>query len=190
MNARAALFDLYGDHLRHRGGSAPVASLITLLDALDIAGPAVRTAVSRMVRQGWLEPTRDAGGAAYALTERARERLERAGGGIYGGAAPRPWDGRWHVLVVPHSRERSRRERLQRGLEYLGYRSLNGQAWIAPQRSVEAESVVRTEGLTMDVFDAEFAGQDIALVDRLYDLRALAAAYEQWLGEARQLTAA
>ena len=190
MNARAALFDLYGDHLRHRGGTAPISSLIQLLDALDIAGPAVRTAVSRMVRQGWLEPARGAGGAAYALTERAQQRLDQAADRIYGAAARPPWDGRWDVLVVPHSRERSRRERLQRGLEYLGYRSLNGQAWVAPQRSVEAEGVVRAEGLAVDTFRGEFTGPPLELVDRLYDLRGLAASYEQWLEEARGLIAA
>ncbi|MFC7647845.1 hypothetical protein ACFQX6_50660 [Streptosporangium lutulentum] len=54
MNARAALFDLYGDHLRSRGGRASVAALVRLLAPLGIAAPAVRTAVSRMVRQGWL----------------------------------------------------------------------------------------------------------------------------------------
>ncbi|MBQ1068474.1 PaaX family transcriptional regulator, partial [Micromonospora sp. D75] len=31
MQARSALFDLYGDHLRARGGRAPVAALVKLL---------------------------------------------------------------------------------------------------------------------------------------------------------------
>src|SRR2546429_825451 len=56
MQARSALFDLYGDYLRPRGGRAPVAALVRLLAPLGIAAPAVRTAVSRMVRQGWLHP--------------------------------------------------------------------------------------------------------------------------------------
>ncbi|HZB33633.1 MAG TPA: PaaX family transcriptional regulator, partial [Streptosporangiaceae bacterium] len=58
MNARSALFDLYGDHLRDRGGRAPIAAVVKMLSALGIAAPAVRTAVSRMVRQDWLEPVR------------------------------------------------------------------------------------------------------------------------------------
>jgi len=56
VHARSALFDLYGDHLRARGDRAPVAALVRLMAPLGIAAPAVRTAVSRMVRQGWLEP--------------------------------------------------------------------------------------------------------------------------------------
>ena len=78
MNARSALFDLYGDHLRARGGQAPVAALVRLLAPLGVAAPAVRTAVSRMVRQGWLEPVRLAGRPGYALTPRAVRRLDEA----------------------------------------------------------------------------------------------------------------
>jgi phenylacetic acid degradation operon negative regulatory protein len=189
MNARAALFDLYGDHLRPRGGSAPVSSLIQLLDALDIAGPAVRTAVSRMARQGWLEAVRESGGAAYRLTDRAQQRLDEAATRIYGADGDRAWDGRWSVLVVEHSRERSTRERLQRGLEYLGYRPLNGQAWVAPQPAVEAEDTIRREGLAFDEFRAEFGGNSIELIDRLYGLDQLASSYESWLDEAHGLVA-
>ena len=187
MNARAALFDLYGDHLRSRGGAAPVSALIELLDALDIAGPAVRTAISRMVRQGWLAPSRGKGGAAYALTDRARRRLDEAATRIYAATPRERWDGRWSVLMIPHTSDSTRRERLQRGLEYLGYRSLNGPAWVAPQRAVEAEGLVRQEGLAVDEFVAEFAGDDRALLDRLYSLDQLAAAYRQWLTEAQAL---
>src|SRR5258705_2839442 len=65
MQARSALFDLYGDHLRPRGGRAPVAALVRLLSPLAIAAPAVRTALSRIVRQGWLNPIRSNGGGAH-----------------------------------------------------------------------------------------------------------------------------
>ena len=83
MNARSALFDLYGDHLRSRGGRAPVAALVRLLAPLGVAAPAVRTAVSRMVRQGWLQPVRLDGGPGYALTPRAVRRLDDAATRIY-----------------------------------------------------------------------------------------------------------
>ena len=71
MQARSALFDLYGDYLRPRGGRAPVAALVKLLAPLGIAAPAVRTAVSRMVRQGWLHPLRLGSGPGYLLTPKA-----------------------------------------------------------------------------------------------------------------------
>jgi phenylacetic acid degradation operon negative regulatory protein len=187
VNARAALFDVYGDHLLERGGAAPVAAIIELLDALDIAAPAVRTAVSRMVRQGWLEPCRGAGAPGYRLTDRAWRRLDEAAIRIFGRQDLSGWDGRWSVLIVERTNERSRRERLQRGLEYLGYRLLDGTAWVAPQGSVEAEAVISAEGLAYDEFRAEFAGDPRTLVDRLYGLDALATAYDEWLALARGL---
>jgi phenylacetic acid degradation operon negative regulatory protein len=93
------------------------------------------------------------------------------------------------MLVVAHTNNRSRRERLHRGLSYLGYRPLDGATWVAPRRSVEAEAVVSAEGLRYDEFAAEFAGRDGELADRLYDLDALAAAYQRWLADAQQIVA-
>ena len=82
MDARSALFDLYGDHLRARSdafrGQVPVAALVRMLAPLGVQAPAVRTAISRMVRQGWLEPVRLDGGPGYRLTDRARQRLDDA----------------------------------------------------------------------------------------------------------------
>ncbi len=83
MQARSALFDVYGDHLRARGSQAPVAAVVRMLDPVGIAAPAVRTAISRMVMQGWLEPVQLAGGRGYRTTERANRRLDEAGNRIY-----------------------------------------------------------------------------------------------------------
>src|SRR5918911_1281310 len=99
MQARSALFDLYGDHLRPRGGVAPIAALVRLLAPLDIAAPAVRTAVSRMVRQGWLRPEKPPAGPGYPLPAKATLRLDDAAARIYR-TRPGDWDGRWHLLVV------------------------------------------------------------------------------------------
>jgi phenylacetic acid degradation operon negative regulatory protein len=93
VQARSALFDVYGDHLRRRGGAAPVAALIRLLGAVDIAAPAVRTAISRMVRQGWLAPVATADGPGYQLTDRAARRLDDAYTRIYRTGSS-TWDGR------------------------------------------------------------------------------------------------
>ena len=49
--------------------------------------------------------------------------------------------------------------------------------------------MVRAEGLGADEFWAEFAGPGPDLVDRLYDLDALAAAYREWLADAQRMLA-
>ena len=190
MNARAALFDLYGDHIRLRGGEAPVAAVIQLLDALGVAPPAVRTAVSRMARQGWLTAVRTEAGPGYALTDRASRWLDEAAQRIDRISGDQPWDGRWSLLVLEHSNERARRERVQRAIEYLGYRQLRGDTWIAPKHAVEVEPLLLGESLEFDFFVASYAGSASQLLDRLWRLDDLANAYAHWHADAQALIAA
>ncbi|MBP2707658.1 PaaX family transcriptional regulator [Microbispora sp. RL4-1S] len=182
MNARAALFDLYGDHLRTRGGRASVAALVRLLAPLGIAPPAVRTAISRMVRQGWLDPVRLPQGPGYAVTPRCERRLDEAAARIYRlGAAS--WSGRWHVLVLEPVRERARRERLRADLAFLGYAPLTENTWIGPRPSPELD------GLQMRArrFDACLEGDPRTLLASAWDLDGIAKAYEEWLASAAVL---
>src|ERR1700754_4969614 len=130
MQARSALFDLYGDYLRSRGGRAPVAALVRLLSPLGIAPPAVRTAVSRMVRQGWLHPARLPSGPGYALTAKAARRLDEAAARIYR-PAKIGWDGRFDLIVLTPPAARRDRQRLGANLTFLGYGMLDEQTWVA-----------------------------------------------------------
>jgi phenylacetic acid degradation operon negative regulatory protein len=187
MQARSALFDLYGDHLRHRGGVAPIAALVRLLSPLDIAAPAVRTAVSRMVRQGWLRAVDVDAGRAYGLSDRATRRLDEAAARIYRHRPVEAWDSCWSIAITSHSADRTTRERLHRAMEYLGYRQLQTDAWIAPRPAPELESVVEAEGLTVTAFHGEHVGDQETMVRRLFRPVELAAAYRSWLVNARTL---
>jgi phenylacetic acid degradation operon negative regulatory protein len=190
MQARSALFDLYGDHLRTRGGYAPVAALVRLLAVLDIAPPAVRTAVSRMVRQGWLAPVTTDAGRGYQLTDRATRRLDEAAARIYRLRPPKAWDGHWSVALLSHAPHRTRRERLQRALEYLGYRQVQTDGWIAPRHAPELESVCAAEGVIVTHFIGRLDGDEAELVERLWQPQQLSRAYRDWLDQARALVSA
>ena len=187
VHARSALFDLYGDHLRAKGGRAPVAAIVRLLAALDIAAPAVRTAVSRMVRQGWLEPVRLPGGRGYALTARARKRLDDAAERIYRTRAA-VWEGSWDLLVLDPLGQRSRRDRVRSGLGFLGYAPLSDSTWISPFASPEVAQLLESEQAGFvrmrahDEHPTERAG-------RAWDLGTLSASYVAWCDFARGLLA-
>lgn len=192
MQARSALFDVYGDHLRSRSGQAPVASLIRLLGPLDIAAPAVRTAISRMVREGWLRHCRLSGGPGYGLTPRALQRLDDAANRIY--HVRDTWDGQWHLLVVEPLSGRSTRQRLRAALGYLGYAPLGGLGsgggtWIAPRPSSEVSALLEAEGACAEQFVAGGNGDPRGLMRRAWDVDGIAAAYERWLADARMLVA-
>lgn len=187
MNARSALFDLYGDHLRSRGGRARVASLVELLAPLGITPPAVRTAVSRMVKQGWLRPTRILGAAGYELSPKAERRLDNAAARIYRTKANDNWDGRWHLVVPQRPSDRAARERLRGGLTYLGYAPLGDGTWLAARPSPELDALFESEGIAAERFLARHEADNMALVRRAWDLQAVGRSYRRWLTEAREL---
>jgi phenylacetic acid degradation operon negative regulatory protein len=183
MRARSALFDLYGDHLRTHEGQARVAALVRLLDPVGIAAPAVRTAISRMMAQGWLEPVTIDGGRGYRATEQATRRLDDAADRIYRRAA-HTWDRTWHLALVPPPADRAGRTRLRAGLGYLGYAELADNVWISPVERTELVSVLERDGVTVRTARAVDVEPSPTTA---WDLDALRTAYDAWQREAPDL---
>lgn len=187
MRARSALFDLYGDHLRAHDDTAPVAALVRLLAAVGIAAPAVRTAVSRTVGQGWLEPVTTPTGPGYRATQMAVRRLDDAADRIYR-RTDQTWDGRWHLAVITGPRERAARHRLRADLEWLGYAPLADSVWVGPHARAELRPLVERAGATL----VTAVGEQVEPADapvRAWDLDELADAYVTWTSWARELIA-
>ena len=145
MRARSALFDVYGDHLRSRGDQAPVSALIRLLEPVGIAAPAVRTAISRMSAQGWLEPDQGRRGAGLPRHPPRDRAAHEAASRIYR-SEPEPWDGRWRLVFVDLPRERGARARLREELHYLGYAEHAPGVWLCPFERPEVDEVVDRAG--------------------------------------------
>ncbi|MFY1700284.1 PaaX family transcriptional regulator C-terminal domain-containing protein [Micromonospora sp. WMMA1923] len=192
MQARSALFDLYGDHLRNKGGCAPVASLVKLLAPLGVAPPAVRTAVSRMVRQGWLDPARLASGPGYSITPKAARRLDKAAARIYR-TGRISWDERFDLLILELPAGRRERQRLAANLAFLGYGTLDEQTWVAPRAAEEVEALLAEAGVPCQRFTAthhDGVSGAMGLVHRAWDLVEIGRAYEQFVAEQRPLLSA
>jgi phenylacetic acid degradation operon negative regulatory protein len=192
MQARSALFDLYGDYLRPRGGRAPVAALVRLLAPLGIAAPAVRTAVSRMVRQGWLHPLRLSTGPGYLLTPKAARRLDGAAARIYR-TARFGWDGTFDLIVIDAPSQRGDRARLASHLGYLGYGTIDESTWVATRAAEEVESLLAESGLRYERFTASHAAGTpgaVALVRRAWNLDEIGGAYEQFVQKLRPIVGA
>jgi phenylacetic acid degradation operon negative regulatory protein len=185
MQARSALFDLYGDYLRPRGGRAPVAALVRLLSPLGIAAPAVRTAVSRMVRQGWLHPLRLSTGPGYLLTPKAARRLDEAASRIYR-TRDNSWDGRFDLVVIDPPTQRADRGRLASSLSFLGYGAIDTATWVAARPTDEVETLLDEAGIRFERFTASHSGGvdgAVALVRRAWNLAEIGAAYEEFVRE-------
>jgi phenylacetic acid degradation operon negative regulatory protein len=187
VRARSALFELYGDHLRTRGGAAPVAAVVRLLEPLDVAAPAVRTAISRMVREGWLDPVQLPHGRGYALTACARTWLQDAAVRVYRSQPLPAWDGRWHIVNTGPVGPRPARQRLRSGMAFVGYGQLDESTWISPRVHPDVEGLLEAAGVPAESFRAEHTGNSAKLVARAWDVAALGAAYERWRSDAAEL---
>lgn len=189
MQARSALFDLYGDYLRPRGGRAPVAALVRLLAPLGIAAPAVRTAVSRMVRQGWLHPLRLSAGPGYLLTPKAARRLDEAAARIYR-TGKISWDGRFDLIVLDAPPSRRERLRLGANLAYLGYGTLDDHTWVAPRPGEDVDGLLGEAAVRYERFTASHAMGGpgaMGVVRRAWDLAEIGVAYERFVADQREL---
>lgn len=183
MHARSALFDLFGDYLRPRGGRAPVAAIVRLLTPLGVAPPAVRTAISRMVRQGWLHPLRLSTGPGYLLTAKAARRLDESAQRIYRTSLPN-WTGTFDLIVTPEPADRGARARFAGAMGFLGYGRIDETTWVAPRPSTEVTGLLAEYGLHAERFTASHTdGVDgaIALVRRAWDLAEIGHAYARFV---------
>lgn len=192
MHARSAVVDLYGDHLRPYGWWAPVSAVVALAEGCGVHPPATRTAISRLVREGWLRAEARDGRRGYAATPLAQERLLGAHERIYA-TGPRGWDGTWHVVVVDHHGDRRRRDQVAASLGYLGYGRLGPATWISPWPSPELAATLDGHGAGWTGVTGQLrTGQDPAaagapggaparVASSVWDLGSLAGAYDRFV---------
>jgi len=181
------IFTLYGDivHRSAGDGSLWIGALIRIMASFGVSSAAVRQAVSRMSRQGWLAARRSRNRAYYRVTERGRRRIEELSPRIYGPVIE--WDGRWRLLIYAIGEaHRKRRERLRKELSALGWAQLSPSAWVSPSDTLAAAREAAAATSTLDaanLFTSEYRGpmSDRALLERCWDVGEIAAAYRSFI---------
>src|SRR5260370_13961646 len=93
VRAWSLIVTLYGDAIVPRGGSLWLGSLTQIMARFGIDAGHVRTAMSRLVTDGWLERERIGRNSYYRLSKREQASFAAATRRIYFGAA-QPFDGR------------------------------------------------------------------------------------------------
>ena len=189
-SARSLLVTVWGDTVRQRGGEVGAAALIRLMASLGLSPRAVRAALSRMTRRGWLRRRRAGRRAFYALTAAGALRLEQGVRRVYR-TGSEPWDGRWRLFtyVIPEER-RAARDRLRRELVWLGLAPLSRGTWVTTRdltRVLRQLSEARGLDGAVALFEARNLGPagDRALVERCWDLEAIAARYTRFIAAMR-----
>ncbi len=120
---------IYGDAIAPRGGEVALASLLELMAMLGAGDGVVRTAVSRLARDGWLEGHRAGRRSFYRLSRRGMQEFADAAPRIYG-PLDSPWGGRLRLAFAEAGVERTM-------LERAGYALLAPGVLVAPDTALE-----------------------------------------------------
>ena len=159
----SVVITVFGDAIVPRGGSVRLGTLLDLFGAMGIDGGAVRTALSRLVADGWTERRRVGRNSAYRLAEKGRATFAAAADIIYAGQPP-DWDGRFHLVLHPVDRS---------ALEGQGYGQASPGLWILP-----GPAAALAEPITLDAAVAPAAARLLAA--KAWPLDRLAASFTRF----------
>jgi phenylacetic acid degradation operon negative regulatory protein len=128
VRAWSLIVTLYGDAIVPRGGSLWLGSLTDIMALFRIDAGHVRTAMSRLTADGWLERVRAGRNSYYRLSRRGQGSFSKATRRIYFAHEPE-FDGKLRIaLLGPGAAVRSRLRNL---LEDVGFVSLSPTAYVA-----------------------------------------------------------
>ncbi|GAA1260886.1 PaaX family transcriptional regulator C-terminal domain-containing protein [Kitasatospora nipponensis] len=189
---------IYGEFVRRLGGWISIADLIALMAELDVDGPAVRSAISRLKKAGTLlQERRD--GTGYRLDPAMGPVFEEGDRRIFHSLEPAELADGWVMAVfsVPES-ERAHRHQLRSRLTWLGFGNAAPGVWLAPARVLpDARRLLERLGLSayVHLFISAYAGfaELSEAVCSWWDFPAIEAQYaaftDRWGPVARELSA-
>lgn len=135
---------VFGDAIVPRGGSVWLGTLLEFFETLDIDSGVVRTAMSRLAADGWLEREKVGRNSFYRLTRKGRQTFDVATRHIYD-PPPSDWTGRFELLLIAKAEDR---EAAREALKNAGFGSPLPGVWVAPSGvplPPEAASALRLE---------------------------------------------
>ncbi|SFC72040.1 transcriptional regulator, PaaX family [Bacillus sp. OV322] len=191
LNTRSMIFTIYGDYIRHYGSEIWIGSLIRLLKEFGHNEQAVRAAISRMSKQGWVMARKEGNKSYYFLTERGADRMDEAAKRIFK-LKPDKWDDEWRMLIysIPEEK-RHLRDELRQELIWSGFGTISNSCWITPNSlDKEVNSLINKYGISKYVhfFTSRYEGpeENVQLVRKCWDLAGINEKYQQFFSEYQQ----
>jgi phenylacetic acid degradation operon negative regulatory protein len=167
---------IFGDAIVPRGGSVWLGTLLDFFRMIDIGEGAVRTAMSRLAADGWLERQRDGRNSFYRLTERGQKTFVEATRQIYSAHGPE-WKGGFDVVFLERNGDNGRDGPRAR-LEQAGFAAAAPGVMLAPP-GTEISQLKDADGIALRL------GGDIEACRRLaaasWPVAEAAQAYERFL---------
>jgi phenylacetic acid degradation operon negative regulatory protein len=188
-SARSLLLTVLGEFVLPRDDAVWTQVLIDVLGGLGVEAKSARQALARTAAEGLLVSDRAGRRVRWALSEQGRRLLSDGAARIYGfGAAARPWDGRWLVLLVsvPEAR-RQLRHRLRTRLAWAGLGSPAPGVWLTPDPGKQDEVAEVVADLELTGVSSSFVGPfgaigaQLQVVEQAWNLGEVETAYEEFL---------
>jgi phenylacetic acid degradation operon negative regulatory protein len=135
---------VFGDAIVPRGGSVWLGTLLEFFWTLDIDSGVVRTAMSRLAADGWLEREKVGRNSFYRLVKKGRQTFDAATKHIYD-PQPSDWTGRFELLLIGNGEDRNAS---REALKNAGFGSPLPGVWVAPSGvpiPEEAATAIRLE---------------------------------------------
>jgi len=135
---------VFGDAIVPRGGSVWLGTLLEFFQTLDIDSGVVRTAMSRLASDGWLERNKVGRNSFYRLNKKGRQTFDTATKHIYDPPLS-DWTGRFELLLIGNGGDR---DASRDALENAGFGSPLPGVWVAPSGvpvPQEASGAIRLE---------------------------------------------
>ena len=135
---------VFGDAIVPRGGSVWLGTLLEFFKMLDIDSGVVRTAMSRLATDGWLERNKVGRNSFYRLVKKGRQTFDTATKHIYD-SQPSDWTGRFELLLIGNGEDR---DASREALKNAGFGSPLPGGWVGPSGvpvPEEAAGVIRLE---------------------------------------------
>jgi phenylacetic acid degradation operon negative regulatory protein len=180
------IFTLYGDYIRHYGNEIWIGSLIRLLKEFGHNEQAVRAAISRMNKQGWVKARKQGNKSYYYLTDRGIKRIEEAAKRIFK-LQNEKWDGKWRMFMYTIPEEiRSIRDELRKELVWSGFGTITNGCWVSPNKlEKKVYDLIEKYDIKPYVhfFVASYDGphENEKLVQQSWDLQEINTKYEQFI---------
>jgi phenylacetic acid degradation operon negative regulatory protein len=198
--AKSLVMTVWGDSIAPHGGAVWLSGLIGLLAPFGINERLVRTSVYRLAQERWLAARQDGRRSLYRLTRQGQRRFEHAYRRIYAPPATDPWDGGWHLVIVPPGTiDASSRRELRKELGWDGFGVLGPGLFARPARpgdAIELGETTRALGIhpRVAVVIARALPHPAApiatLTGNCWDLKGVAAAYRGFIARFRGVSQA
>lgn len=172
IRAGSLIVTVFGDAVIPRGGVLSLSSLHEIMRAFRVSDTLVRTALSRLVSEGWFERWKVGRNSYYRLTVKGQEAFAQATQRIYA-EPPQSWHGSFDLLLLDNGQDRGA---LRAELTEIGYGALGPDLLIAAVASCdERDGVLRLSAAPADLATAR------RLAERAWPLESIEGRYQRFI---------